>query len=269
VRGGLIDEEDFLEEMREKMHGAEEYDERIPIHTASRYALDVHEDQYLNVYQNGALIAMCMDLQIIASTDGKMDLRDLMVSLSNTFGPDTFFTDHMLFNVIADHGFKGIHEFAAQYIEASLPLPLNELLYLFGYDYDEEFISSSVSFGITGFGIDMEDMVLVVEDNNEADEVAMALGYKEGDKIKSLNGESMNLLEIESTIGNFLRNAKVGDPLKVVVDRPNKKGTKFKEKTLKTTVQEVAVPSKHRIAPHAEYNNENFSRLRNVWLNNK
>lgn len=269
VRGGLIDEDDFLEEMREKMHGAEEYDIRIPIHTASRYALDVHEDQYLNVYQNGALIAMCLDLQIIASTDGQMDLRDLMVSLSNTFGPDTFFTDHLLFDVIANHGFKGIHEFAAQYIEASLPLPISELLYLFGYEYEEDAISSSISFGITGFGIDMEDMVLVVEDNDEADAVAKALGYQEGDKIMRLNGSSMNLLEIESTITDFLSNAKMGDPLEVVVNRPNKKGTKFKEKTLKTTVQEVAVPTKHRISAHDEYDNENFARLRNVWLRNK
>jgi predicted metalloprotease with PDZ domain len=85
VRGGLIDEEDFIEEMREKMQGADEYNPLVPISTASRYALTVHEDQYLNVYQKGALIAMCIDLQIIAATDGEMDIKDKMVKLGNTY----------------------------------------------------------------------------------------------------------------------------------------------------------------------------------------
>lgn len=268
VRGGLIDQDYFLEEMRSKMHEAEEYDLRIPIYTASRYALDVHEDQYLNVYQNGALIAMCLDLQIIAATNGEMDLKDLMMDLSNTFGPDTFFTDHQLFDVIADHGFPGIHKFAAQHVEASLPLPYQELLYLFGYSYEEEAIASSISFGITGFGVDMEDLVLMVEDNDEADDVARALGYKEGDKILELNGESMNMMEIEATVGRFLSSAQVGDPLEVVVSRPNKKGTKYKEKTLKTTLKEVPVPAKHRIQQHDNFEDRNISRLRNAWLTN-
>jgi len=269
VRGGLIDEDDFIEKMREKMHQAEDYDERIPIHAASRYALDVHEDQYLNVYYNGALIAMCLDLQIIASSNGERDLRDLMWALSTTYGPDTFFTDHRLFNVISEHGFPEIHGFAARYIEASLPLPIDGLLNMVGYNYDEHAISSRISFGITGFGIDVEDMVLVVEDNDEADDVAKALGYKEGDKIMSLNGASMNLMEIEGTIGAFIATANAGDNLEVVVQRPNKKGTKFKEKTLKSTVEEVSVPVSHRIQPGENYDGENYTRLRNAWLTNK
>ncbi len=268
VRGGIIDEDKFLETMREKMLQAEDYDVRVPIHAASRYALDVHEDQYLNVYYNGALIAMCLDLQIIASSNGERDLRDLMWALSTTFGPDTFFTDHRLFDVISDHGFPEIHGFAARYIESSLPLPLKELLRIVGYDYDETAISSSLSFGITGFGIDMDDMLLVVEDNSQADEVATALGFKEGDKIISLNGESMNLMEIENTVGSFLASARQGDALEVVVSRPNKKGTKFKEKTLKSTVEEVSVPVNHRIQQNDHYEDENHTRLRNAWLQN-
>ena len=269
VRGGLIDEEDFLDEMREKMQGADEYNPLVPMTTASRYALTIHEDQYLNVYQKGALVAMCIDLQLIAATNGEMDLKDLMVKLSNTYGPDTFFTDHRLFDIIAEHGFPGIHDFAAQHIEASLPLPFDDLLEMVGYAYAEDGESMSISFGMAGFGIDMEDAVLVIEDMEDADEVALDLGYKVGDKIMKLNGSPMGLMSIERTLSQFFQQAQVGDDIEIEIQRPNKKQTKWKTKTLKSKVREIEIPAKHLIRALEEYDDPNRTRLRNKWLTNQ
>ncbi|MCC5915823.1 MAG: hypothetical protein JJU02_00710 [Cryomorphaceae bacterium] len=265
VRGGLITPEEFLETMREKMRGAEDFNPLVPMTTASKYALDVHEDQYLNVYQNGALVAMCIDLHIIIASNGKTDLKDLMVSLGNTFGPDTFFMDYQLFDIIADHGFPQIHQFAANHIEASIKMPFDELLAMVGYAYAEDAEVPGISFGNTDFGIDMADAVLVVESMEGADEMALALGFKPGDKLISLNGNSMELPQLERTLSQFYRETSVGQEVEIKVNRPNKKRTKYKTKTLKAKAVEVKRSAKHLIK-EIEANKDQI-RLREKWLN--
>lgn len=267
VRGGLITPGNFLDIMRSKMESAEEYDKFVPIYTASKYAFDIHESQYLSVYDKGALIAMMLDLQIIISSNGERDLKDLLVDLGNAFGPDTFFVDHMLFDVIAEHGFPGIYEFAARFIEANQPLPYREFFDMVGFDFSLEGESSSMSFGITGFDQDPDRNVLVVISMDEADAVARELGYQVGDRIMKLNGESMEFGKLENTLVKFFTFSSFGDTFEVEVLRPNKKETKFKTVRLKAKVQDVKIKTENLIEP-MENPGEARLKLQKKWLTN-
>lgn len=268
VRGGVTSPSDFLDEMRSKMATSADYDPFVPIFTASKYAFDVHEDQYLSVYDKGALIAMMLDLQLIISSNGEKDLKDLMVELSNAYGPDTFFVDHELFDVIASHGFPEIHEFAARYIEANQPLPYREFLDMVGYIFEEKGETGTMSFGITGFDRDAERNVLRVISMDEADAVALDLGYKVGDRIITLNGGSMEFGKLENTIVQFFTTTQVGESIEVEVLRPNKKGTKFSTVRLRATVKEVKMDAPNLITP-MDQPSEARLKLQRKWLSNE
>ena len=54
VRAGLITPEEFIDDMEGKMDGADTYNKRIPMTVMSEHVLEIFEDQYGNVYQQGA-----------------------------------------------------------------------------------------------------------------------------------------------------------------------------------------------------------------------
>jgi C-terminal processing protease CtpA/Prc len=150
-----------------------------------------------------------------------------------------------------------------------LPLPYDELFNFVGYTYAEDGETMGFTFGMAGFGIDMEDAVLIIEDMEDADDVALDLGYRVGDKIMKLNGKSMNLMSIERTLSQFFQDVKAGDKIEVEIQRPNKKRTKWKTKTLTSKVKEIAIPAKHLVRTLEEYDEPDQTRLRNKWLTNQ
>ena len=65
INQGLITEEEFYTRMSEKIEHANAMNDTMPFTTMSANVLtEPYKEQYLNVYEKGALIGMCLDIII-------------------------------------------------------------------------------------------------------------------------------------------------------------------------------------------------------------
>ncbi|MFN3952722.1 MAG: hypothetical protein ACK4KT_10010 [Thermaurantimonas sp.] len=265
VRSGLIGIDEFLERMREKIVTMSSFNKYVPITTSSKYALDVYEDQYLDVYNKGAVLAMCLDLKLRSLSNGDVGLGDIIQKLQNIYGRDTFFVDEDFFQIFTAHSYSEIKEFFARYFEASEPLPLEELLSLAGIDYKPSYSKTLPSFGGIRINYNEARKSIYVSDAEDLDEFGKALGIREGDEIISIQGLPFTLETFESTVMNYFNNTKDGDIVEFGVNRPGKKN-RYKKITLKAKAHFVTVEQEHYLEP-SENAGEKDVEFRIKWIN--
>jgi predicted metalloprotease with PDZ domain len=79
INQGLISEADFYKRMAGKIANAAQMDDTMTFTKMSANVLKKpYKDQYLNVYEKGALIGMCIDIIIREKSDGARGILDLM-----------------------------------------------------------------------------------------------------------------------------------------------------------------------------------------------
>jgi len=89
VHQGLMTEEQFYAKMAEKEKLSKQmYSDKQSFTEMSKNVLDpTMKAQYPNVYQKGALMAMCIDIMLRDASGGKSGILELMGRLSNKYGP--------------------------------------------------------------------------------------------------------------------------------------------------------------------------------------
>jgi len=232
-QAGLIEIEEFINRIRQKIESAESYNQYVPMTTASLHALDIFKDEYLNVYQKGALVGLCLDLEIRRLTSFERGLVDVLAQMSHIYGPDTFFMDEHLFTEMAQVSeLPQLNKFFAHYVESAMPLPLYELLNEVGIVYESKKEVSRISLGGMSFSYNPSTERIYVVDIEELDEYGKALKIQVGDEIVSIKGLPFGLENIENTLAQYMDNTQVGETIEWIVMRPGKKN-KFKTKKLK------------------------------------
>ncbi len=90
----------------------------MPFTVMSKNVLqDQYKDQYRNVYEKGALLAMCMDIELRKLSNGEMGYRDMIRKLSQRFGENKPFKDDKLIDeLVAVTGYPQIKDFYNKYI---------------------------------------------------------------------------------------------------------------------------------------------------------
>ncbi len=83
----------------EKIKGMNGFDNKLSMTEMSTNAIKM-QDQYMNFYQKGALIGLCLDIRLRALSNGKMGTQELMQKLIKKYGPEKAFKDEDLFKVI-------------------------------------------------------------------------------------------------------------------------------------------------------------------------
>lgn len=127
VNQGLISEEDFYKRMAGKIEEAKSMNDKMSFTKMSKNVLEQpYKDQYLNVYQKGALIAMCIDIQMRELSNGKRGILSLMQDLSNEYGSNKPFNDEELFATITRITYPQIGDFLNKYVAGETPIPYNE-----------------------------------------------------------------------------------------------------------------------------------------------
>ncbi len=224
VKHGLMSVESYMDVLGEKVRGAEQYKDDLPFTELSLGCLKKHENQYMNVYNKGALIGMCLDLKLINLTNGKYNLQRLMRDLAREYGQEKPFKDDALFDEIGRLSHPDIVPFLETYVAGPTSLPLQKLLATAGVEYAESKMVKQVTLGglEKSIGLDPGTSKFYLQNIDGLDAFGKTLGFKEGDIIEKWNGKMLNLETINPVLGTFVTTAKAGDPLSIIVTRANK-----------------------------------------------
>lgn len=266
VKYDLYSLEDFLGEMKGKMVEQERYNVDIPYTEFSAKILEPeNEKRYGDVYSGGALIAMCLDLTIIKSSDGAQDLQSVLREMAKKYGPFKAFNDDDLFDEIENITNNEVGTFLRKHVGGTEPLPFKEVLGWAGIDYAPEKSKMVATTGRLSFGVN-EDEEIFVRDASGLNDFGKAMGYEEGDIFITWNGEDVTLLSINGILDKHYGITKKNAKVKVLIKREVE--GEMKEVKLKAKAVLVETKDKHTVEI-SETLSEDQRKIRDTWLGAK
>lgn len=142
VKTGLQSEQVFFHTIEEKAAMMKQFNPNLAITDLSLHPMELQEEYY-NVYLKGALINLCLDLKLRELSGGKYGVKDLVLQLTERYGPGKPFEDKQLFeDMVQLSGFPELRPFISRYIEGTEALPLEELLLKAGLTFENGTISA-------------------------------------------------------------------------------------------------------------------------------
>ncbi|MDX5404005.1 MAG: PDZ domain-containing protein [Bacteroidota bacterium] len=265
VQDGVKTGDEFIEEIAEKAESAADFNEDIPMTVASEFALTYFEDQYLNVYQKGALVGLCLDLELRRLSDNSMGIEDLLMKMMDTYGKDTFFLDEDLFDILTDLSYPEIREFFARYVEGAEPLPMEELLSLAGIEYQRKMPYSTITAGKFKLRYNTTTERLMVTELDPENPFSRELGIQVGDELIEWDGKEVSPSTFADIVNEWRDKVEAGDKVKVTVLRTDESGDQKKMK-LSGHATYVLAFKEHTIQWEQEPTTEQ-KEFRNQWLN--
>lgn len=222
VNQGLIDSDEFYQRMVGKINNASTLNDTMPFTEMSANVLvPPYKDQYLNVYEKGTLIGMCIDIIIREKSNGQRGILDLMQKLSKKYGAEKPFNDDDLFAEITAMTYPEVGEFLNTYVAGPTPIPYDVYFAKVGVGKAKmsvpmnPFLKDQSTPFITVDGKTKEIIILPSEDLNE---FMKGLGLQGGDIIVSINDKAYNLDNIYDMIMES-QNWKVDDAINVKIKR--------------------------------------------------
>lgn len=265
VKHGLMSPERYIEVIRAKMIGSQQYNDTVPFTVMSKGCLDKYKEQYGNVYEKGALIGMCLDIKLRHLSSGAYGVQELMRDLAKTYGKEKSFRDDELISQIVKLTYPEIGEFFKKYVAGPEKLPYAEILALAGYEYKETDVINEVTLGDISLGYNPNTGAIIIFDTSEMNEFGKKMGYKDGDQIVKFNKTDVTTPErFKETVDAFKASAKAGDKLEIIVLRRNDKGKEKKVK-LKAAVEVIQSMDRFVIKPIANPTEKQLL-VRKAWL---
>ncbi|MFV8339728.1 peptidase M61 [Flavobacterium sp. LB3P21] len=233
INQGLITEEEFYTRMAEKIQHANAMNDTMPFTTMSANVLtEPYKAQYLNVYEKGALIGMCLDIIIREKSNGERGILDLMQKLSNEYGASKPFNDTELFAKITSFTYPEVGTFLSTYVSGPAPIPYETYLAKVGVTKSIEKAPGNVFLkGQSPYiTVNQQTKEIIVIPNMELNVFYTNLGLKGGDILVSINEKPYSLDNIYDMITES-QNWKENDAITVKIKRDGK------EQIIKGTVK--------------------------------
>lgn len=224
INQGLITEEEFYTRMAEKIARANTLNDTMSFTVMSANVLTKpYKDQYLNVYEKGALIGMCLDIIIREKSNGERGILDLMQKLSKEYGPAKPFNDQELFAKITSLTYPEVGTFLTTYVSGTTPIPYSTYLAKVGVTNSTEKVAGNVFLkGQTPYiTVNQETKEIIILPNIELNEFYKNLGLKGGDILMAINEKSYTLDNIYDMIGAS-QTWKENDAITVKIKRDGK-----------------------------------------------
>ena len=228
VNQGLIDEKEFFERMAGKIAQSRQMNDNMSFTKMSKNVLNPpYKEQYLNVYQKGALIAMCMDILIRENSNGQKGILSLMQELSKEYGTTKAFKDEELFDKITALTYPAVGEFLKNHVAGETPIPYEQYFAKMGVTEatieiaGNPFLKGQTQPYITVNPATKEIMILP---DTELNVFMTTLGLKNNDTLLAFNGKDYNLDNIYDLIMASM-NWKDGDAMTVKFKRDGKEQT--------------------------------------------
>ena len=224
INQGLISEDDFYKRMSKKIEHASTLNDTLSFTKMSANVLvKPYKDQYLNVYEKGALIGMCIDIIIREKSDGQRGVLDLMQKLSAEYGVDKPFDDKDLFPKIVQLTYPEVGDFLNTYVAGTMPISYEKYFEIVGVTptkvkvYGNALIDKSTPY------ITINPKTFKVETMPEVNENAFfkGLGIHGGDAILSVNNvdyDANNVYDLIITSQTWKNN----DDITVKINRDGK-----------------------------------------------
>jgi predicted metalloprotease with PDZ domain len=257
VNQGLIDEDAYFNRIAEKIAGAKRFDDTMPFTKMSKNVLEEpYKAAYVNVYQKGALIAMCIDIQMRESSNGKRGILSLMQDLSKEYGNNKPFNDDELFAKITALTYPAVGEFLKTYVAGPTPIPYDTYFAKMGVTKattkkpGNPFIKGEQEPYIT---VNQQKEIFLRPDL-EPNEFFAALGAKKGDIILAVNDTAYTVENIYDLI-TLSTSWKEGDAITMKIKRDGN------EQVLKGKVK---LPMEEMEGYQAT--DANKAKLREAWL---
>lgn len=225
INQDLISENEFYMRMAGKIADAAKMNDTMPFTKMSANILsEPYKEQYLNVYQKGALIAMCIDIIIREKSDGKEGILTLMKKLSKEYGIHKPFNDDELFAKITALTYPEVGSFLSNHLTLGNPIDYSLYFSKMGVAESEVEIPGNIfAVGtmpvLTIDGITKEILFLETAKENS---FMQQLKVETNDRLISINDVVYNLDNINDLI-DFTMNLKDGDPIKFEISRNGEK----------------------------------------------
>lgn len=225
VNQGLITENEFYERMAEKIGGAKRMNDTMPFTVMSENVLkEPYKEQYLNVYEKGALIGMCIDIIIREKSNGERGILDLMQKLTNEYGPKKPFNDSELFGKIVSLTYPEVGDFLTTYVSGSTPIPYEQFLSKVGVSNAKTKKANNPLMNGSTPCITGNSLKEILIRDTELTPFMKSIGLKAGDVIATINGKGYSLDSIYEMM-TAVQEWKEGDQAVINVKRDGKETT--------------------------------------------
>ncbi|RTY91770.1 peptidase M61 [Flavobacterium sp. GSP27] len=224
INQGLITEEEFYTRMSEKIAHANAMNDTMPFTTMSANVLtEPYKAQYLNVYEKGALIGMCLDIIIREKSNGERGILDLMQKLSNEYGASKPFNDKDLFAKITSFTYPEVGTFLTTYVSGPTPIPYETYLAKVGITKAMAKVPGNVFLkGQSPYiTVNQQTKEIIVIPTIELNDFHINLELKGGDIIISINEKPYSLDNIYEMIAES-QNWKENDTITIKIKRDGK-----------------------------------------------
>ncbi|CAM1365532.1 M61 family metallopeptidase [Tenacibaculum xiamenense] len=127
VNQGLVQEEEFYNKVLGKIASASSMNDTMSFTKMSENILEEpYASQYINVYQKGALIGMCLDILLREESNGTRGILSLMKELSLKYGKNKPFEDENLISEITKMTYPSVGEFLNTHVVGTTPIDYNK-----------------------------------------------------------------------------------------------------------------------------------------------
>lgn len=228
INQGLIDEDEFYQRMVGKIGNAAKMNDTMSFTVMSANVLEKpYKDQYLNVYEKGALIGMCIDIIIREKSNGEKGILDMMQQLSSEYGAEKPFNDDELFDKIVSITYPEVGAFIKTHIEGTTPINYDEFFAKVGVGKGKiqvpmnPFLKNETTPLVT---INSTTKEIIVRSDLEINDLMKSLEMKGGDIILAVNDINYNLDNIYEMIMSS-QDWKEGDAVSMKIKRDGKEQT--------------------------------------------
>ncbi|XLS28225.1 peptidase M61 [Flavobacteriaceae bacterium M23B6Z8] len=260
VNQGLITNNEFYERLMTKIERADSFNDQMSFTEMSENILeDPFKENYANVYEKGALIAMCLDLIIKEKSDGDKGILWLMKQLSQKYGQNKPFKDDEILGQITQLTYPEVGVFFEDHVIGSKPINYSLYFSKVGLIFGEETQETGYLFqGQEPFiNVNEATKEIFIRSGIPLNSFFTELKLQPDDVIRKINGMEYSLDNIRDMVGVSFT-WKPGDLIEFVISRNDE------EMTLKGTVV-APVRTVQKLVESPEATPEELA-LRDAWL---
>lgn len=224
INQGLIDQDAFFGRMSDKIDQSLAMNDNMSFTKMSKNVFEQpYKDQYVNVYQKGALIAMCIDIIIREKSNGERGILDLMSKLSKEYGTSKAFKDNELFAKITDLTYPEVGAFLQMHVAGDTPINYEEYFAKMGVKKENVEVDGNpfLKGQMPYITVDPSTKEIKFLPSIEPNVFMTTLGIKPGDKVLEVNGTKYNMDNIYDLVMGSM-SWKDGDAISVKINRDGK-----------------------------------------------